>query len=88
MNSGEALTIFPNPASDVVHLEYTGARNRNLLIEIIDSSGKLIEELYRGAHIYKTIISREAGDYGLASGIYLCRVISGSKTITGRLILQ
>jgi hypothetical protein len=83
-----SLKIFPNPASDVVQIEYTGVANRNLLIEILDSNGKLVEELYRGIHMSETMIRWDAANSGFASGIYFCKVSTGTKTITGKLILQ
>ncbi len=83
-----ALRIYPNPASDIVEIEYTGAKNRNILIEILDGNGRRIEELYQGVHMAKTLLRWDAGVKRIAPGIYYCRVISNTKTVTGRIFIR
>lgn len=36
------VKVFPNPASDVIHLEYTGNNSENLIVNMYDLTGRLV----------------------------------------------
>lgn len=43
------LNVFPNPVVETFNVEFTLHENTNLIISIIDISGKVIKELFNGA---------------------------------------
>ena len=88
LDESNVLKIYPNPSSDRVQIEYTGNETGDVLIEVLDGSGRLIEVLYRGPHAEKTKTSWEIRSSAVAPGTYLCRVSSSSKMVTGKIIVQ
>jgi len=88
LDESNALKIYPNPSSDRVQIEYTGSETGDVLIEVLDGSGRLTEVVYRGPHAEKTKTNWEIRSSAVAPGIYLCRVSSRNKVITGKIIVQ
>lgn len=89
LDASNALKIYPNPSSDRVQIEYTGSEPGDVMIEVLDGSGRLLDVLYRGRHAEKTKAEWDVRSAGAAPGTYLCRVIgSNSKVVTGKIIVQ
>ena len=83
---GQALKIYPNPASDRVQITYTGRESAALIVDIVDGTGRTVESLYRGGHATETLLVWHPG--ALAKGTYLCRVTAGDRVVTGKIIVQ
>ena len=50
LHSGiQNIKAFPNPMDDMLVLEFSNTHSRNATIKLIDPSGRLISELYRGS---------------------------------------
>ena len=45
-----SLHLFPNPSSDLVNIQFFSAQLGNITVDIIDANGKLIQQVYQGAH--------------------------------------
>ncbi len=72
----EYLNIYPNPASDIVHLK---TNLKNYTISLYSQSGqKILEE--------KNI--KELNTSNLSSGFYLIKITSGTKTAWRKLIVE
>lgn len=82
----EALRVFPNPATDVVWVNFSSQQHIELNLDVLDMRGAVIRtqqfQSDAGAHTYLVTVS------DLASGIYLLKLtdkISGEST-TVRLV--
>ncbi|MBC7774754.1 MAG: T9SS type A sorting domain-containing protein [Phycisphaerae bacterium] len=84
---GLTLACFPNPVLDHATFEYTLAENAEVLLEILDMTGKTIStyslgEQSEGIHQFNW----ETGM--LPEGLYLCRLEAGSQTQTLKVLLN
>lgn len=77
------LRIFPNPANDLVQINFKTPGNKEAVIEIYSLTGKKV--------FYKDL---PVGDHSLIwdpeplpSGIYFCRICTGSAVATGKIVL-
>lgn len=83
-NEGAVLSvtgITPNPASDLVRIDYSAGATGDVEIGLYDAGGRLIRSMPVGAP--------GAGDHtaelsvaGLASGTYYCIITQGDRTIS------
>jgi len=83
------VSIFPNPASEFVHIEIKSMYSADAILEIYDLSGHL---LYTSKEITLengvTAFSLDIQQSGLRSGIYLAKVIAKGKIFTAKLVVQ
>jgi subtilisin family serine protease len=83
---GPALVNFPNPFNPVTRIRFTLDRPGFATLDVFDVRGRRVE----------TLLARElpAGDHtvawraaGRSSGVYLCRLTVGGRTVTRRMVL-
>jgi hypothetical protein len=83
-NKGGELTVWPNPANDILKITYlpgTGANNANL--QLYNTAGRLVlAETIQG--IYETEMDVSA----LPNGIYLLKLTNGNETTTKRVVVK
>jgi hypothetical protein len=79
------LSIFPNPISDQLSMEYWSLNESKITIELLDVSGKLVRSVFEGIHQGKKTYTWTKD---LPSGMYLCRVVSNYKCITQPFVIQ
>lgn len=78
-----AFTVFPNPASDRVWIQFRGFTSGQSHVELLDTQGRVV--------VRQTFSGEQALLYagGLPSGLYLIRVFDGRNWLgNGRLIWQ
>ena len=67
-NDQSALSVYPNPARDIIHLELNVPSAQNTLIKIMDMSGRIVKQVQvisqEGINQYEVSIS------DLANGLY------------------
>ncbi len=78
------ISIFPNPASDLVAIQFNDMMKEVVTVSLLDMSGKLIHttSLQAGS----TIVYFDTRS--LYNGMYLLRFAKGSETITKKLTIQ
>lgn len=80
-----SLVIFPNPATNLVNIQFDSNLNSTIKIEIIDINGRIIDQIYKGEHqgdqIYKW-------NSNVQKGVYYCRLMTDYKTITKPIIIN
>ncbi|MCC6839203.1 MAG: T9SS type A sorting domain-containing protein [Flavobacteriales bacterium] len=89
VENGLEVLVFPNPVHDLATFEITGAAaDQRATVAVYSATGVLMEEVFSG--ILQAGIDRQVQwDPGtVAPGMYFYRVISGEKTVTGRIIVQ
>jgi hypothetical protein len=81
------LKAFPNPAQKYVMIDYSLYERGNVMIDIFNMQGFLIERINQGIQNY--------GDYNLristqhmTSGVYICRVQQNNETVTQKIIVK
>jgi hypothetical protein len=81
------IQIFPNPASDLVTVEFDLVDDKNISVEMKDVLGRLIktgERSYLQAGHHQ--ISMPLGD--VAKGIYFISVNSHAQVLTKKLVIE
>ncbi|MBL0341107.1 MAG: YHYH protein [Bacteroidetes bacterium] len=78
------ISIFPNPATELVAIQYNGLNLENIYISLFDIAGKLIKEtiIYQGS----TIAFFDTKT--LYSGEYLIKLKKGGEVVTKKLLIQ
>ncbi|MDX1445552.1 T9SS type A sorting domain-containing protein [Lishizhenia sp.] len=81
------LSVYPNPATDNVNLDFTLAAQTDVTVTITDIAGKVvytdaIGSLNAGEHT--TAISTN----GLTNGVYICNFVAGDSVVTKKLVVK
>jgi hypothetical protein len=86
-NSKFKIIVFPNPFSEIVHLEFE-IRNPSLVsIHIFNAVGEMVAVLQDG-YLPKGKHRLDWNAAGLPSGLYFCKVIAGKESANLKLIRQ
>ncbi len=77
------ISVYPNPASDLVAVQINSITNENLEIELFDVSGRLIDKtvIYQGSTIAYFDTRR------IYSGEYFVKAITGKEVISKRITI-
>jgi len=81
MTGGKQVTIFPNPAHDVITVHFDSGKE--MCMQLVDSKGKIAWELQR-QNASDTRINVE----GFAKGIYLLRIFYPGYTSGFRVVIE
>jgi hypothetical protein len=79
--NSKGLKLFPNPAFDMLSIEYNGMVSSNARIEIRNANGQLISDLCvcEGADVDISTLKR---------GAYVLSIVDGEKVVSGNFIKQ
>ena len=81
-----AITLFPNPATSNINIEWTGAQKGTAIILITDMLGK---EVYRGNWDLQATAGKATTDVStLKSGIYIINIKSETITYSSRIVVE
>ena len=84
INKG-SLTIFPNPSIGEVNIQFESEKTSLITIEIIDSKGNQIQNIFRGEHQGKETYKWNGN---VPNGVYYCRILTENKTISKPIIIK
>lgn len=78
------MTIFPNPASDLIAIQIPKAMQENYSIKLLDVNGKLIASttLYQGSTIAHFDTRK------MYAGVYFIEVTSGNQQLTKKITIE
>ncbi len=79
------LSVFPNPATRLVNIQFSSIMSTLISIDIVDAHGRIIQSIYQGKHQGKETYQWNSN---VQNGTYYCRVITDNKTITKPVIIQ
>lgn len=85
-HSSSALEVFPNPAKEWVNIHFKSEANMHIAVDIIDTSGKLVEQLFSGQHSSESRFVWQP-DQNM-TGAFICRIQSDNKVITKKIIVR
>ena len=81
------LSLYPNPVAEDLNIEFQLANSEDLIIDILDINGRLIEVISEDSFSpSKYKVSHNVD--GLSSGIYLLRFKSENGVLTKRFIVE
>ena len=80
------LSVYPNPASDVINIALTAEANTEVTVDIMDINGRVVKSTILNASTAVNEARIEVGD--VKPGIYIVR-LGGSQTIaTARVLIK
>lgn len=79
------LMISPNPTRDLTSISFSSNRSLKISVEILDLSGRFIQEVYSGLHVGTVEYSWQPN---LEQGIYIVRIGSENGVINQLIIIQ
>ncbi|MCW5907502.1 MAG: T9SS type A sorting domain-containing protein [Chitinophagales bacterium] len=82
-----AVSVFPNPASDKVSIELNLAETTDVSIGISDMTGKEVLRIFQGS-MEDGITRTDVTTSSLAKGVYLVNVKAGNSVSRKKLIIQ
>jgi FAD synthase len=69
------LTVYPNPVSDVLHINYTASKNTLIGIDIYDLNGRLLKSASKQEKMGSNTFNIDVKDNAIFStGTYICRI--------------
>lgn len=71
-------SVYPNPASKVVFIQYTLAKDAQLTIDLFDLLGKDVKRGFLSRNYSKGSHTESLDISGVAPGIYLLRITTGT----------
>ncbi len=85
------LSVMPNPANPTCKIEFTLVRGADVRVAIYDVLGRLVCELVKddlspGIH-HRVWDGRDRHGNRVSSGVYLCRLTEGSRSVTRKLLV-
>ncbi|NDA98552.1 MAG: T9SS C-terminal target domain-containing protein, partial [Flavobacteriia bacterium] len=82
-NDLSAITIYPNPSSDILNIDLSSANEEVKSISIVDITGKLIQtiDVHENTYISLNVSS-------LASGLYHVMISSASNSIVRQVVKE
>jgi hypothetical protein len=89
-NSGEWLAMMPNPAADIVRIEFALPRTGKAKLEVFDMTGRRVARVFdgtlgAGSHRIQWAGPAAAGRRAIA-GIYMVRLVTNETVRTSRLV--
>jgi len=82
----ESLVIYPNPANDILNIEFKQFGNELLNIELMDAVGKIVKEYSFDSNETNFRTSIDVSD--LSQGMYMLKLSQAGKVQYEKLIIQ
>lgn len=84
-NSQKEVSVYPNPATDQLFIDFKGIPSSNARVLLFDIAGRIITEEYltgEGNTLYRINTS------GIASGLYLLKIETNQKTFSNKILIR
>jgi len=75
VNENGKIYLYPNPAKDILNINWSGILNNNIQISILNMEGQMLNTSVISSSAQHTVISLSA----LPSGMYVCMLQSGAN---------
>ena len=83
---GFDLSVFPNPAKDLLNLNISGETTDDLMIQLISIEGRLVKEQKVQGNYRKQLIPLQVND--LPAGFYLVRLSSDKGSLVRKVVVE
>ena len=87
VTNSNTIKVYPNPANNYAHIDFSVAENTTVDIQMFDMSGKMVYTKSLGkvaTGLHSQIIPCEQ----LKKGVYVVRVAAGTQPMTSKLIVK
>ena len=84
----ETFTVFPNPATDIVNINYFSNKSVNIDIDILDVNGKELLKIYSGNQLGEKLYKWSPKAHGFSPGTYYCRIRTEGQVIVRSIQIQ
>jgi hypothetical protein len=81
--SDETIQIYPNPANEFITIKMQDVSKENLKIEVVDVTGKLVQETNVNQAEAEIILNIKT----LTTGIYLIKINGANQSFTKRIVI-
>lgn len=75
-------TVFPNPAGEVLSVEFRILKNENLTLDVLDAQGRVVREVFKNKNCPPGLLRETVAVSDLPVGLYLLRLKSGAFVLT------
>jgi len=82
-----SVSLFPNPASEYVTVQFTASHTARSSVEMYDVSGKLVVNIYNGEIEQGRPYQKRVDIKGLSAGVYIIRFRNGEFIETKKLVI-
>ncbi|WP_162053290.1 PA14 domain-containing protein [Pontibacter pamirensis] len=82
------LTAYPNPFTTNATVQFTLSAAEGASLDLYDIQGRLVRRLYEGTAEANVTRSFELTAEGLTRGVYIIRLVTGSKVLTQKIVLE
>jgi len=81
------INVFPNPASEMIHLEFVSQDQLHVYINLLDVHGRRVKEMFSGN--LKTGANKyEFSTKGLIDGVYFLQIVTKTEHFTSKIIIN
>jgi hypothetical protein len=81
---GNAVSVFPNPTSSILNVEFELGLEKEIQVELVDLSGTLVQNQRLGQSQKNLILDLE----NLSNGVYFLRLTSENGVLTEKILIQ
>ena len=87
-NPETAITweVFPNPASDFLHVEFYFDNQKSCSLEVLDVHGRQVLEVFKSEYIPSRRAQSDISLGGLVPGVYFLQLKSGNDVYVKRFV--
>ena len=82
-NEQSGFTVFPNPASDLVAIQWKNINTSDIRIELFDVTGKLLQN----TRMYQGTTMAYFDTRSLYEGMYIIRIMSGTDVLSKKIMV-
>ncbi|RDV11985.1 T9SS C-terminal target domain-containing protein [Pontibacter diazotrophicus] len=82
------LKAYPNPFTTDATVQFTLTASEEVSLDLYDIQGRLVRRLYQGTAEANATRSFELTAEGLTRGVYIIRLMTGSKVLTQKIVLE
>jgi len=73
MNSEVKVKIYPNPATEIINIQFDAATDKEILLYLLDGNGKLVKT----DRIEESSVEKNINVEDLPSGLYFMKMVKG-----------
>ena len=82
MDANDQISLWPNPASDLLHISTGGTIQGSTTVTIMDMNGRVVRSMSRNFNVANEQITIPVAE--LANGMYMLRIENGGNTFVQR----
>jgi hypothetical protein len=75
--------LYPNPVIDLFYLKFTCDKLQDIIINLVDMQGKVVQNLFKG-NVNRGTNTLTFNKNAISAGIYIVQVLSSSNTIISK----